>query len=174
MPGARRIHMVYDPKQNAWLARVALEAAQSQDLELVVYPAADLRTAMQYYQKILTTINPKRDALWLPQDSTTVDDASVLPLALESAWSRSFVVFSSSLSHVSRGALFALYPDNFDMGRDLAGAALERIDAKPQENHTVTPLRAVRWTVNLRTASHLGLRLSTEQERRVNMAFPQP
>jgi putative ABC transport system substrate-binding protein len=173
-PAARRVFVVYDPKQNAWLARLAQEAAQNQEIELVAYQASDLRTAMQHYQKILAIANPKRDALWLPQDSTTVDESSVLPLVLENAWSRSLAVFSSNVTHVNRGVLFALYPNNIELGRNLAEVALGRIGTGPQDAHSIVPLRSVLLAVNLRTAAHLGLKLSSEQTRRIDLTFPQP
>lgn len=173
MPTIRRVFMVYDPKHNAWLVRLAKEAAQALDLELVTYQASDLRAAVRRYQEILATANPKQDALWLPQDSTTVEESSVLPLVLEKAWDRSLVVFSSNVTHVSRGVLFALYPDNLELGRNLANSALDFLGAGTQDAHIVTPLRTVLLAVNLRTAGHLGLKLSNEQQRRVDLAFPQ-
>jgi putative ABC transport system substrate-binding protein len=173
VPTIRRVFMVYDPKHNAWLARLAKEAAQTLDLELIAHQAGDLRSAVRRYQEILATANPKQDSLWLPQDSTTVEESSVLPLALEKSWDRSLVVFSSNVTHVSRGVLFALYPDNLALGRNLADSALDFLGTGTQDSNTVMPLRTVLLAVNLRTAAHLGLKLSNEQQRQVDLAFPQ-
>ena len=120
MPAVKRVFVVYDPSQNAWLMRLAKEAARARGLELVSYEARDLKTALRLYQDIFASVDASRDALWLPQDSTTVDEVSVLPQVLQETWTHNLVFFSSSVAHVRRGALFALYPDNFEIGRHLA------------------------------------------------------
>jgi putative ABC transport system substrate-binding protein len=174
MPAARRVFVVYDPGHNAWLIRLAREAAKLHGLELVTHEARDLRTAVRHYQDILRTADPRFDALWLPQDTTTVDDSSVLPLVLERSWDRSLAVFSSNVAHARRGVLFALYPNNVELGRNLAASAMNYLASGSHEPRGVTPLRDVLVAVNLRTASHLGLRLSYAQQRRFDLVFPQP
>lgn len=170
MPEVRRVIVVYDPKQNAWLIRYAREAARSMGLELQTIDVSDLKAAVRAYQDVFATADPKRDALWLPQDSTSVEESTVLPLILESAWNRSLVVFSSSVTHVKRGALFSLYPNNMALGRQLASSAL----SLPQNNApSVVPMREALLAVNIRTASHLGLQLSSSQKN-FDLVFPAP
>ncbi len=170
MPKARRIFTVYDPRQNEWLMRLATEAAREQGIELVTYPAQDLRAAMRAYQEILAKADVEKDALWLPQDSTTVEDSTVMPLLLQESWARNLTVFSSSFSHVRRGVLFSLYPDNVDLGRSLAGSALSLL-ASGGNGSGLVPLREVLMAVNLRTARHLGVNTSRLQS--FDMAFPE-
>jgi putative ABC transport system substrate-binding protein len=170
-PGIRRVFAVYDPNQNAWLMRLAKEAAKARAIELVAYEAADLRTALRIYQSILAQADPGRDALWLPQDSATVDDTSVLPLVLKETWERNLVLFSSSAAHVRRGALFSLYPDNTEIGRHLASAALGYVSSGHHVAIGLRPLRALRVAVNLRTASHLGISLGDRQI--YDLVFPE-
>lgn len=171
-PSIRRVFVVYDPRQNTWLIRLAREAARNQGLELVAQEATDLKTAMHLYQENLASADPKRDALWLPQDSVTVDESSVLPLVLQEAWNRSLVVFSSSVAHVKRGALFSLYPDNVGLGRNLADSALGRAAGSPAR--AIAPLKEVLMAVNVRTASHLGLGIGQRQQQAFDMVFPEP
>lgn len=170
MPGARRIFTVYDPRQNNWMMRLAKEAARNLGLELVAREAQDLRGAMRAYQEILATADGARDALWLPQDSTTVEDSSVLPLVLKESWQRNLAVFSSSFGHVRRGVLFSLYPDNVELGRQLAGSALGML-ASSENDTGIFPLREVLMAVNLRTAKHLGIDVSPHQK--FDMVFPE-
>jgi putative ABC transport system substrate-binding protein len=175
MPGTRRVFVVYDPRQNAWLIRLAREAARAQGLELVAQEATDLKTAMRLYQENLAVADPKKDAFWLPQDSVTVDESLVLPFLLQEAWNRSLVLFSSSLSHVKRGALFSLYPDNVGLGRNLADSALSRLAAGASSPaRAVAPLREVLVAVNVRTAGHLGLIIRQRQQQAFDMVFPEP
>jgi putative ABC transport system substrate-binding protein len=172
MPAAKRIFVVYDPRQNAWLLRLAKEAASARGLELVAYEAADLKTALRLYQEVFATVDARRDVLWLPQDSTTVDESSVLPLVLQEAWSRSLAVFSSSVVHVRRGALFSLYPDNIQIGRGLAVAAQGYLSSGGAMPRGVTPLKTVLVAVNVRTANHLGLDLAARQQN-PDLVFPE-
>lgn len=168
MPQARRVIVVYDPKKNAWLIRFAKDAARALGLELHAIEVTDLKSAVRAYQDLLVSADAKHDALWLPQDSTTVEDSSVLPLILESAWNRNLVVFSSNVSHVKRGALFSLYPDNMALGRQLATSAQGFLAGA---SAPVVPMKDALLAVNIRTASHLGLQLSNRQQN-FDLVFP--
>ncbi len=170
-PGIKRIFTVYDPRQNAWMMRFAKEAARAQGLELVAREALDLRSAMQAYQEILSSADGNQDALWLPQDSTTVEDGSVLPLVLKESWERNLVVFSSSFAHVKRGVLFSLYPNNIELGRHLADSALGYLNSGGNKNAGMYPLREVLMAVNLRTARHLDI--NTSRQQGFDIAFPE-
>jgi putative ABC transport system substrate-binding protein len=171
MPAARRVFTVYDPHLNAWLIHQAKESARAQGLELVAYEAQDLRTAVHHYQDILASADSRHDALWLLQDSTTVEDSGVLPLVLHESWIRNLAVFSSSLGHVRRGVLFSLYPDNAALGRHLAETAQEFLDSGDYGEHGMVLLREVLMAINLRTAMHLGLNASPQQS--FDMVFPE-
>jgi putative ABC transport system substrate-binding protein len=172
VPGAKRVIVIYDPRQNDWLIRLAREAAKNQGMELLALEADDLKTAVRRYQEILGSVNPKRDALWLPQDSTTVDESAVLPLVLREAWSQNLVVFSSSVVHVRRGVLFSLYPDNAEIGRYLAGAAFASLQASSPQARGIQALKQVLTAVNTRTAEHLGVDLRASQQR-INLVYPE-
>jgi putative tryptophan/tyrosine transport system substrate-binding protein len=169
-PGMRRVFTVYDPHQNDWLIQRAKAAAGKQGLELVAYEAQDLRGAVSRYQEIFAAADNRQDALWLLQDSTTVEDSSVLPLVLQESWGRGLTVFSSSFGHVKRGVLFSLYPDNNKLGRHLAEMALAFLDSGDYGERGMILLREVLTAVNLRTAKHLGVNASRQQD--FDMAFP--
>lgn len=171
MPNARRVVVVYDPRQNAWLIRLARQAARKQGLELQAVEVTDLKSAVRAYQDLLASVDPKKDALWLPQDPTTVEETSVLPLVLEGAWNLNLAVFSSNVTHVKRGALFSLYPNNVALGRQLAASALNYPVGIPSVP-TVVPMKDALLAVNLRTASHLGMQLSSPVKQGIDLVFP--
>lgn len=171
-PKTHRIFVVYDPRQNAWLIKLAKEAARNHGFELVAHEAGDLKSALGIYQAIFASADAKHDALWLPQDSATVDESLVLPLVLQESWSKGIPVFSSNVSHVRRGALFALYPNNLELGRNLASSAIGMANGNPAVRG-VLPLRNVLTAFNTRTASHLGLAPSPAQQRGFNLLFPE-
>lgn len=170
MPAARRVAVVHDPRQNAWLVRRAREAARTQSLELTALEADDLKSAVRLYQDFFAAADARRDVLWLPQDSTTVDESAVLPLVLQESWNRGVASFSSSVAHAKRGALFALYPDNAGLGRALAQSAQAAM-APSQAPRGVLPLREVLVAVNVRTAAHLGIAL---KQQAFDLVFPEP
>lgn len=171
MPGAKRVVVVYDPRQNDWLIKHAKQAARQIGIEIQAYEVQDLKSAVARYQEFLTTADPSKDALWLPHDTTTVQESAVIPLVLRGAWDRNLFVFSSTLSHVEKGILFSLYPDNLDLGRGLADAARARLN--PANTATqILPLREVLAAINVSTASHLGVSMSNRRQS-FNMFFPE-
>ena len=171
-PRIQRVTVIYEPHQNGWLIRLAREAARQQGLELVAQEAADLKSALLLYQAFFANADPRRDALWLPQDSATVDESLVLPLVLQESWTKAIPVFSSNLSHVKRGALFALYPNNIELGRHLAVSAAGMASGTPA-TRGVQPLRNVLTAFNTRTASHLGLVPSPGVQQGFDLLFPE-
>jgi putative ABC transport system substrate-binding protein len=171
-PFIKRVVVVYDPRQNDWLIRLAREAARAQGLELLALEAEDLKSAVRRYQEQLSSLNARRDALWLPQDSTTVEESAVLPMVLRESWSQSLVVFSSNAMHVRRGVLFSLYPDNIEIGRFLAGVALASLQPNGQPARGIQALKQVLTAVNTRTAEHLGVDLRASPQR-INLVFPE-
>lgn len=172
-PFVKRVVVVHDPRQNDWLIRLAREAAKAHSLELLALEAEDLKTAVRRYQELLGSLHPRRDALWLPQDTTTVEDSAVLPMVLRDSWGQNLVVFSSNVTHVRRGVLFSLYPDNIEIGRFLAGAALACLQSGGQTTRGMQALSQVLTAVNTRTAEHLGLDLGASQQP-IHLVFPQP
>lgn len=173
MPGVRRIHVVFDPRHSAWLIRIAREAARNAGLELSAVEASDLKSALHQYQGILANADVRRDALWLPQDPTTVEDSTVLPIVLQECWTRNLALFSSSLSHVKRGALFTLYPNTGNLGRNLAVTAIDQLTGNSTTTAT-QPLRDVLAAINVRTANHLGLNFDSRQQPGFDLVFTDP
>lgn len=171
-PKTQRVFVVFEPRQNTWLIKLAREAARNQGIELIAQEAGDLKTALGIYQNIFATANARHDAVWLPQDSATVDESLVLPLVLQESWGKGIPVFSSNVSHVKRGALFALYPNNMGLGRNLAASAIGMANGNPS-TRGVLPLRDVLTAFNTRTASHLGLAPTSAQQKGFDLLFPE-
>lgn len=173
LPGIKKVIVVYDSQHNEWLLTLAREAAKAQGLELLALEAQNQAAAALLYEAAFAAADNRRDAVWLPHDATTVEEGTILPLVLKEAWIHSVPVFSSSLLHVRKGVLFALYPDNREMGRTLARIAQTMRPGEPRP-HGMLPLQAVLTAVNLRTASHLGMSISYQQQRSFDFIFPEP
>ncbi len=173
LPETRRIFVVYDPALNETLMRLAREAAHAQKLELVTLPAHDLATAARQYESAFGQLDNRRDALWLPHDPTTVEENTIMPLILKQAWNGSVPIFSSNFLHVKKGVLFALYPNNTELGKTLANTAMAALTGESRKRG-VQPLRDLLAALNLRTASRIGLNLSQQQQRAFDFVFPEP
>lgn len=171
MPATKRVFVVYDPRINGWLITLAKETAHSQGLELVAYEAQDLRSAVRFYREIFSAADGHSDVLWLPQDSTTVEESSILPLVLQESWNQGIAVFSSNFVHVRHGVLFSLYPDNVALGKSLAGLAQGILSSGDYGKNGMMPLRDVQSAVNVRTAQHMGI--SPARQQGFDLTFPE-
>lgn len=171
-PNAREVTVIYDPERNAGEIARARDAAQACGLTLHALPAVDSRQSAEIYRKVLQDSKDGSVAIWLPMDNAVMDEQALLPLVLRKAWDKSFVVFSSNLNHVKKGALFSLYPDNLGLGRSLALMARNRAQGLPTPSAAIESLRDVLIAVNLRTAEHLGLRFTNDVSRKFGVTFP--
>ena len=173
LPEVRRVVVVYDPRKTEWLLRLAREAARSQSLELSAYEARDLAQAAQLYSTLIKGADGKRDALWLPHDTTTVEEGTLLPLILKESWDNSVPIFSSNILHAKKGALFAMSPNNVELGKSLATSALGLM-AGETRRRGVQPLRELHTAINMRTANHMGLSIGNRQQRTFDFIFSEP
>ncbi len=173
LPDVRRVVVVYDPSKTDWLLRIAREAAKAQGLELVAHEARNLAQAAHLYTTLFTGADGRRDAVWLPHDSTTVEESTLLPLILKESWNYGIPIFSSNMLHVKKGALFAMTPNNLELGRTLANSAMGLISGEHRKRG-VQPLRELHTAINLRTASHMGLNIGYQQQRTFDFIFPEP
>lgn len=172
-PAVRRVAVIYNPRHNEWLLRLARDAARLHGIDLAPLEAFDLAGAARLYRGVFADADGRRDALWLPTDPTTVDDTTILPLVLREAWDRALPVFSSSFAHVRKGVLFALYPNHTELGRNLGNLATGLMSAYPPPR-AMLPLREVHAALNLRTASHLGIATSAVVQHTFQFLYPEP
>lgn len=169
-PRIEKISVVYNPENDQLVIDRAAEAAVRQKLLIDAHKASELTAAAQLYKKVLDSIEPKTTAIWLLEDAAINDTDTVLPFILNQAWGREIVVFSSSLAHTRRGALFSMYPDNFKMGMDLGKLAVAVLkDGKKKE---ISVLKSLKIAVNKRTARHLGISFSRRQAQSLDLVFP--
>ena len=169
-PGVKRVFTVYNETNSGWLIELANRAAAKHGVELVAYPAKDIRQAVKQFKNILDQSRDSSDAVWLLMDNV-LPDKTIMPMALDVAWRRRVVLFSSNPSHTRRGALFSLFPDHYEMGNSLAALAVIRINqTDPQP--LVVPLDNLKISLNRRTASHLGFRYSSSLIEKLDLVYP--
>ncbi|KPK37783.1 MAG: hypothetical protein AMJ69_10370 [Gammaproteobacteria bacterium SG8_47] len=158
-PNVKRVAVVFNESSSGWLIERASEAARSHGLELIPAPSANLSEALRQYKTLLNGGLSKDGALWLLSDRNVLDSKTILPYILQEAWDENVLVVSSSVEHVKRGALMAVYPDNVGLGTSLGKMLKAQLSGKGKAGgrDALIMLLDTKVAVNLRTAKHLGL-----------------
>jgi len=167
----KQVIVVYNPDKSEWLIREAQSAALKHGLELVTYTTSSLSKSAKIYREVFKRLRVKDAAIWLPPDSTSIDNRTLLSFVLEQSWARNVAVFSSSPAHVNKGVLFAMYPDNLKLGQSLGAVAMEELNGGTKLIGMI-PVEDLKTAFNKRTAEHLGVRFTSEDLRNYDAVFP--
>ena len=167
-----KVVVVYNPLKYQWLIDIAKRQVAENGVQLVEYKATDLKQAAIIYNEIFSQPRLDKTALWLLQDRTVVDSKVVLPFILENTWQKDMIVFSSALGHVSKGVLFAMYPNNEKHGEQLAGMLMQVKAGSTKYSNRILPSTGLQKAINSRTAEHLGIKRSKKELRKFDVVFP--
>ncbi len=168
-PDVTQLRLVYNDAVNGWWYRRVREAAPAYGITVVGYQAADLKEGVKLYEKLLADAEVGKTAVWIPLRSI-VPSKTILPLLLDKAWSKKLAVISNNPSHTKLGSLIAVFPDHERMGRQLAEFAIAH--HRDEESPQIIGTRALRTAINVRTSSHIGIRLSRKDLERYDRVFP--
>jgi len=165
----KKIHVVFDPISNGWLVQRAIESAAKSGLIIIPHKVSNLQQAALKYKEIIRNNNHTEDALWLLHHDPTLDNQSLLPRVLSDAWKYKQVVISSNPSHVRRGALLSILPDNQQIGKDLALTAIRLLNG---QKANITPMQSTLVVANLRTAKHLSNTIHLTKKTNFALTYP--
>lgn len=168
-PNITKVHVVYS-RASEWVIKLAIQSAKQFDIELNAVKIGSAKDAITTHEQIIKDINPSFEAVWIPFDPIAGNEQVIIPRLLERSWEQNFVLFSSKPDHVKRGALFTLFPDLFELGKDLATMVSQPVDASAPK--TVIPVNKNKLAVNMRTAAHLGFDYKNQQKRQFYLTFP--
>ncbi|UAA40274.1 hypothetical protein KIH87_08035 [Paraneptunicella aestuarii] len=169
-PNIRKIHVVFNPR-NRWLIDLAKTEAEKLGFSLQTTEVTNVKDALSAYDKILANIDHQSESVWLPLDPVSANEQVILPKLLEESWEQNLVLFSSKPAHAKRGVLFSLFPDHYQLGRDLVKMVTKMHDSK--QSAGVHPIRNLKLAVNLRTAAHLGFDYKNKQKNQFHLTFPE-
>jgi ABC-type uncharacterized transport system substrate-binding protein len=170
VPEVKTVHVVYNKKKDGWIIEYAKHMLEQQGIVLNAMPSDDVRSRARFYNDLFKSKSlSKTDAVWLLQSDSSLKEPGVFATILENAWKQSFIVFSANPTHVRKGVLFAMYPDNRKLGISLANKMLS---LRNGSHHSVEPLSDLLVAVNIRTAEHLELDFSRSERQSFNMVFP--
>ncbi len=161
-PQVDRVFIIYNREINGWWVDIAVAQAKLYDIELKALVADDVKSGARLYQRTLERARFGKDAIWIPLVSI-VPAKTVMPMVLKTAWDKNLVVFSNSAAHTRQGALFSLYPNNFELGKQLVELAIELATAN-SATVKVVPVKKLRTAFNASMAQHLGLKNASGQD----------
>lgn len=168
-PEVKNVHVVVARKTGRADLDAAAEYLGAKGKNLAVLEADSVVQAAEQYRKITERANAT-DAIWIPQGDKLID-STLLSVLLDAAWTKRIIIFSSSLHHVRRGTLFAVFPDNYRMGEQLGALANDHLTNPGGVPPTLVPLRHVLLGVNERTINHLGLNLADSVRRQIDLSL---
>ena len=168
-PTTLRVFVVARADKNIADLAAAQIAFNQIDVQLFIKEATDIRDAANIYRKLTAELKVG-DAVWILPGDRFVNNP-LLSILLQAAWRSDFVVFSSNPTHVNRGALFSVYPDNYQMGVRL-GEIARQVAEGSQAPVQMEPLRSVFVTVNERTSNHLGITITDDMKEHVDLILP--
>lgn len=167
-PQVRKVSLVYSQEQNGWWINEAKQQAKKNKIALKLYEVKSIKQGVRSYKKIIDNANVSSEAIWIPLVDL-VPNKIIMSIVLKTAWLKEIVIFSNNPAHVKQGALFSLYPDN----KNLAGQLIKVVTAlKKQDKRIISPTVDVKTAVNVRTAKHLGLNLSSAELVKFDRIYP--
>lgn len=168
-PHIKDVMLVYNESLNGWWYHKAQKIAPKYGFNIVGYNAEDIKAGVQSYQQLLDDATPNTSAVWLPLRNI-VPSKTILPMLLERAWNKKLAVFSNNPSHTKLGGLMAIYPEHQKMGSQLAEFAVDHFQGKT--NDTIIGTQELQIAINLRTSSHIGIRLSASDQAGFDKVYP--
>ncbi|NDY41816.1 hypothetical protein G3N55_02970 [Dissulfurirhabdus thermomarina] len=153
-PNARRVGLVYDPTQSAFLVEEAQRMTRKHHQVLVARAVSSPAEALHAIKEI----SPEIDAFWLLPD-TTVIRREILDYLLLNSLRYKFVLMALSDKQVAAGALFSFDFDIRAMGR-AAGEIVKVLQSGVPPSKV--PLRwspRPRLIINMKTAEKIGVRV---------------
>jgi len=166
VPAAKRVGVLYSPKETGALIDTARQVAARVDLELDAREVERPERAPSLFDMLLRDV----DAVWTVADSHVFTAETTAALILAALRAR-VPFFGLSTAQVRSGALAALSNDYTDNGKQAAELALRVLGGERAGAIPATPARNATLNLNLRTAQHLGLSVDPEVEREATVVI---
>lgn len=166
LPEVRRIGVVYNPKEND--EKIAVAEGIAKKMGLVLY-AQEVNNP-KALPNALKNIAKHSDVLWGISDSLVLNAQTAKQILLFSF--RNNIPFCGlSPSWVEAGALYSLGWDYTDIGIQGGEAAWKiRQGNEPNDVPVVAP-RTIRYSLNLKTAKHMKIKISEELISNAHQVF---
>ena len=156
LPGAKRVGIIYNPRNSASLVEKAARQAKLDSMEIVSRQAGSAREV----PAILDDLRGKIDVLFMIPDMTVTTPETVDAMLLFSFRNR-VPIFTFSVQYVEKGALAALSVSAVDLGAQ-TGETARKVIKEGIKGGIRTYARKQVLTVNARIANKLGIAITEE------------
>lgn len=158
VPNAKKIGVIYNPRETESVIQQARKVTKEMGLELVAVPIS----SGDKVPDALRTLEKSVDALWSVADSTTFTPASMEFIFLHTLRSK-LPFMGLSPAFVKAGALMALAADYQEVGTQCGGLAAKILSGESPSTLPITTPQKTTLHVNLKTAETLGLQIPTDR-----------
>ena len=167
VPTLKTLGVIYDPEKTGAMVLEARGIADTLGLQLLAAPVSSYKAVPAALRSLLGKIQ----ALWMVPDETVVTPESFKFLLL-AAFENNLPFVAVSDIFVEAGALASLSPDYTDVGRQGCQLAtdIESGRLRPADVMVMPPAK-VNLTLNLKTASKIGLTLLPELIQSANKVY---
>jgi putative ABC transport system substrate-binding protein len=157
LPSARRVGVLYNPRETEKVVAPAAKTAATLGLELVTLPV----TSPEEVQEMVEALPKKKiDALWSVADSTVFASSRSVEFLLRRTLEARIPVMGLSPTFVKAGALLALSVDYKDVGLQCGEQAALVLAGQAPSSLPITVPRKVTLYINLNVARAIGLTLA--------------
>jgi putative ABC transport system substrate-binding protein len=153
-PKTHSIGVIYDPFKSGTTIEQAKTAAEELGINLVREPVSSHKLVPEATRGLIDRI----DVLWLIPDSTVVTRSSLEYIFVKMLWSKKVIV-GYDPDVVKAGALFALSPDPFDIGKQAGESAYIVLQGIPPYQIPVTTPRKAFYVFNLKIARKIDVEI---------------
>jgi ABC-type uncharacterized transport system substrate-binding protein len=155
-PTARRIGLVYDPKNSDAYVKEAMRAAAVRGIDLVV-KRADTAASVP---ALMDGLKGRIDLFWMLPEPALLNSATVDYMFLFSFEGR-VPIFTFSKKYVDMGAAVALTVDSFDMGAQ-AGNIAKRLQGAGNAGKIRVDAHVSGLVINRKVLEKLGIRVNAK------------
>ncbi|MFZ5998257.1 MAG: ABC transporter substrate-binding protein [Nitrospirota bacterium] len=161
-PSARRVGLIYDPRNMGGFVRAAMKVAQAKGVELIVKEANRSRDV----PAVIDMLRDRIDVFWMLPDPTIINGETVNYLLLFS-FQNNIPILTFSNKYVDMGALAALNVNPFDLGVQTGEIARAVLTGKSSRNPVRVDARKASLTINRKVAKKLGIKINDENSQEV-------
>jgi putative ABC transport system substrate-binding protein len=149
-PKAKRVGLIYDPRNTAEFVGNAVKAASATKIELVTKQVND----PSQIPAVLSEMQQKIDVLWLIPDPTVVTN-EIVDYLFRFSFQNNIPIFTFSKKYVEMGAVASLDIDPYDMGEQVASIVNRMVPG--QSAGSTAYARKSHLTINKKMATKLGV-----------------
>lgn len=165
-PSAKRIGLIYDPRNMEPFVQEAAHAAQSRGIELVMKKASRPGDT----PLLIEGMKDRIDVFWMLPDMTVINQESVKFLLLFSFQNR-VPIFTFSKKYVEMGAVAGLNMTPYDMGVQAGEIMKKVLTEKAAKSPIRTDARKTVLMVNTKVARKMGIKIRDEISKKAEDVY---